>query len=238
MRFDEQVQDYWNKRSQGFADVRRRELASTDAEAWRRFILSYLPQGKDLVILDVGTGTGFLAILLAQSGYHVVGLDSSAHMLQQAQDSAAALDVHVQFCQGDAQRVAFPDGAFDVIVTRNLTWNLPDVNAAYADWYRLLSPGGILLNFDSNYGAVDFVAEAEKQDNVHHVMDQTLVRQCEDLKDQLPISRENRPQWDIQCLQQVGFVDCTCRDDIRSMVHTSPDMQYDTVALFALSGRK
>jgi ubiquinone/menaquinone biosynthesis C-methylase UbiE len=238
MDFNERVQQYWNRRSEAFGDVRRRELAGSDAGAWREFILSYLPKNQSLHILDVGTGTGFLAILMAQNGYTVTGVDSSVDMLAQAVKNAEAYDVVAQFQYGDAQQLDFPDGMFNVILSRNLTWNLPDVRAAYAEWFRLLAPGGLLLNFDSNYGAVDFVAEAARADNIHHELAGDLLRQCEEIKAELPISKVERPSWDMACLQEIGFVNCSCRDDIRQLVHKATDMHYDSLPLFAVSGHK
>ena len=47
-----QIQSYWNRRSQDFSAVRRKELASRDADAWQSYIMRYLPQGRSLRILD------------------------------------------------------------------------------------------------------------------------------------------------------------------------------------------
>ena len=40
---------------------------------------------------------------------------------------------------------------FDVVISRNLTWNLKDPKRAYEEWCRVLKPGGKLLNFDANW---------------------------------------------------------------------------------------
>lgn len=53
----------------------------------------------------------------------------------------------------DAQNLTFHDNMFDVIVSRNLTWNLDSPAKAYREWYRVLKPGSILLNFDANWYA-------------------------------------------------------------------------------------
>ncbi len=41
--------------------------------------------------------------------------------------------------------------SFDVIVTRNVTWNLPRPDLAYKEWLRVLKPGGVLYNFDADW---------------------------------------------------------------------------------------
>ena len=51
----------------------------------------------------------------------------------------------------DAQNLEFEDGVFDVVISRNLTWNLKDPERAYREWCRVLKPGGKLLNFDANW---------------------------------------------------------------------------------------
>ena len=79
-----QIQSYWNRRSQDFSAVRRKELASRDADAWQSYIMRYLPQGRSLRILDIGTGPGFLAILMARLGHDVTAIDSSTGMIQEA----------------------------------------------------------------------------------------------------------------------------------------------------------
>ena len=238
MEFDKRVQNYWNVRSKEFGDTRRVELAGPDAQAWQNFITSYLPKKKDISVLDVGTGTGFLAILMAQSGYCVTGIDLSKEMLRQAEQAAQMNEMSIHFECGNAQQLDFASNTFEVVVSRNLTWNLPNVTAAYIEWLRVLKPGGIMLNFDSNYGAINFATEAEKKENVHHKLDKKILWECENLKKGLSISQENRPQWDLQCLQRIGFVNCSYRADIRSMVHCLQNMQYDTLPLFSLCGYK
>ena len=57
------------------------------------------------------------------------------------------------FSQMDAQDLTFEDDTFDVVLSRNLTWNLEHPDRAYAEWLRVLRPGGVLLNFDANWHA-------------------------------------------------------------------------------------
>lgn len=233
-----QIQEYWNKRSQDFSTVRRRELASPDARAWQSYIMKYLPHGRRLKILDIGTGPGFLAILMARLGHDVTAIDSSTGMIQEARRNAAEHHVFVDFQAGDAQELPFASASFDVVLSRNLTWNLPNAVKAYRDWHRVLRDGGLLLNFDSDYGPVQFTSAASEEKNIHHNVDSDLIRECESLKDALSISRECRPAWDMYRLQDIGFTDCQCVKDIRPVVHISSCMQYDSAPLFCLSAHK
>ena len=50
----------------------------------------------------------------------------------------------------NAEALCFEDSSFDIVISRNLTWNLPDPDKAYAEWTRILKSGGLLLNYDAN----------------------------------------------------------------------------------------
>ena len=53
----------------------------------------------------------------------------------------------------DGSKLDFEDNTFDVVISRNLTWNLEHPDVAYREWVRVLKAGGRLLNFDANgYG--------------------------------------------------------------------------------------
>ena len=79
---ESRVQSYWTKRAHNFNIVRKNELNSSISERWREEIVHFLPEGKVLQILDVGTGTGYFAILLSQSGHQVTGIDLTDAMLK------------------------------------------------------------------------------------------------------------------------------------------------------------
>jgi ubiquinone/menaquinone biosynthesis C-methylase UbiE len=232
------IQTYWNKRSKGYSKVRQIELDSPDGRAWQEYMLAQLPLRKGLRILDVGTGPGFLAILMALAGHQVTALDSASEMLAEARQNAEAQGVSIREITGNAQSLPFPDASFDGIVTRNLTWTLPDVAAAYRDWYRVLAPGGVLLNFDSDYGSAQFAEAANARDNIHHELASSLLQECQAIKDTMAISRQKRPEWDLHQLKMIGFRKISCDSDIRERVHRSKRMRYDDRPLFCLRALK
>ena len=59
----------------------------------------------------------------------------------------------------DAQKLDFEDNTFDVVISRNLTWNLEHPDVAYREWVRVLKVGGRLLNFDAT-GTVIFMRKS------------------------------------------------------------------------------
>ena len=92
------------------------------SELWLTEITKYLPQ-RPCKILDVGTGTGFFANLLAQYHHEVEGIDLTASMIEQAKQSLTKLQQHdykINFQVMDAENLYFADNTFDVVISRNL----------------------------------------------------------------------------------------------------------------------
>lgn len=231
-----EIESYWDVRSSAFSKVRLRELAGPSRVAWQGFLAERLPKDRPLRVLDVGTGAGFFAILLAGMGHQVTGIDMSGDMLHEAKQNAMASGVSVKFQKMDAQVLSFADDSFDVVISRNLTWTLPDVMAAYREWQRVLKPGGLLMNFDSDYGLETF-SQKEDQANVHAGIDRAMVDTCNAIKDAVRISTHRRPAWDAAYLQGLDMA-VEVEADIADIVHNDPAMQYDSVPLFAILARK
>lgn len=72
---EDRVVRYWTIRSHDFGAVRKNELGSIMGRRWQEELEAQLPERSPLNILDVGTGTGFFAILMAQLGHKVTGID-------------------------------------------------------------------------------------------------------------------------------------------------------------------
>lgn len=205
-----QIEQYWTGRAEGYSQVNQHELATGQDRVWLDEIRRHLPEGA-LKILDVGTGPGFFAILLTKAGYDVTAVDYTEAMLEEAKKNAGALASSIHFQRMDAQKLDFPDGYFDVVISRNLTWNLEEPGKAYAEWMRVLKKGGRLLNFDANWYHHLFDEEKRKEyeedrkrvENLH--MDDhytcTDIDAMEDIARQIPMSRIMRPAWDVQVLR-------------------------------------
>ena len=230
------IERYWDRRSEDFSSLRRRELKGTDGQLWLDLMERHLPEGKHLRILDAGTGAGFFAILLSGCGHQVTGIDLSAEMIREAKKNMMEAGCRVDFCRMSAQELEFSDGIFDAVVSRNLTWTLPDVMEAYREWHRVLKPGGVLMNFDSDCGKLVF-SKTDDQSNVHAGIEDELIAECNEIKDSLRITSHSRPEWDIRFLKSLGL-SVECEENIAPMVHRDPDMRYDNVPLFAIYGKK
>lgn len=206
-----QIEQYWTGRAEGYSEVNRHEFATGQDQVWFQEIRNHLPKEKNLKILDVGTGPGFFAILLARQGYEVTAVDYTDAMLRQAKQNAGALAEQIHFQRMDAQNLAFPDGTFDVVISRNLTWNLEEPEKAYAEWMRVLKEGGKLLNFDANW--YHHLFDEEKRRRYEEDRGKVEALQMEDhytgtdidameeIARQVPMSRIMRPAWDMQVLK-------------------------------------
>ena len=96
-------------------------VGSREADVFSRFVGPV--NGR--TVLDVGTGTGRVAILLAKSGAIVTGVDASSEMLTVARERAQAERADVRFLAGDAHALDFPDRSFDLAVSSRVLMHTP-----------------------------------------------------------------------------------------------------------------
>lgn len=233
---ENRIEKYWDKRSGDFSKLRRKELESENYAPWRDLILSRLPNKKPLKILDAGTGAGFFAAILSKEGHSVVGIDMSEGMIKAARKTLAAYGLNAEFIKMAADNLDFPPGTFDAVISRNLTWTLPDAMAAYKEWCRVLKKGGILLNFDSDVGKTEFVKKNTAED-VHFDVTADMVKECNDIKASLRISTHTRPDWDIELLKDIGFK-VEFDTDISKIVRKDENLVYDDLPIFGIYGEK
>jgi len=241
-KLKKQVENYWTQRADSFSAVRKNELRDPISLRWLEEMRRYLPQRFPLQILDVGTGAGFFAILLAGEGHALTGIDLTAAMLDEAEKTARQRKLSIDFRQMDAQETSFPGGSFDAIVTRNLTWTLPDPAKAYREWHRLLKSGGVLLNFDADY-AQNVRNQNQRESYTtesgvygHVGITPTLAAENARITFAMPASRHRRPEWDLELLQAAGFFDCGADPSAGARILRQQDLS--DAPLFLLWGRK
>ncbi len=234
----ERIAGYWSKRSDSFQAQRRAELHSSMADRWLLEIQKYLPQRK-LKILDVGCGSGFFTILLGKQGHEVLGTDLTPDMIEKSRELAKEEGVDCKFEIMDAENLDFPDETFDVVISRNLTWTLPDAGHAYEEWCRVLKKGGILLNFDANYGSSNFADTSHLPENhTHNQVGMDMMQECEEIKKQLPISSYIRPAWDVETLGNLGILELSLDLGVGKRIYIEKDEFYNPVPIFTLCGKK
>jgi demethylmenaquinone methyltransferase/2-methoxy-6-polyprenyl-1,4-benzoquinol methylase len=105
---------------------------------WRRRAVDLARVGPGSRALDVATGTGDLAIELAGRGATVVGLDFSERMLELARAKAPG----IEFVQGNALELAYPDAFFDAVTVGFGARNFSDLDRGLSELARVTRPGG------------------------------------------------------------------------------------------------
>lgn len=207
----EAIRRYWNTRAEGYSLKTEHDLQHAQT-VWLERLKPFLSRASRLKVLDIGCGPGFFSILLAKQGHDVVAFDYTETMLTYASQNAAEAGVSLSIHQGDAQHLTFADDSFDLIVSRNVMWNLEHPELAYHEWLRVLKPGGYLVNFDGNhylYLYNDDYAEELRQPDYKDGHNPAFLLGVDPapmkrIAANLPLSKTERPQWDLKTLLQLG----------------------------------
>ena len=120
---------------------------------WKELMINALnPPRSDapFALLDVAGGTGdiaFRAARAAGAGFHAIVCDINADMLEVGRERAMAqhLDDRVWFVEGNAEALAFPDRRFDAVTIAFGIRNVPQIERALREAFRVLKPGGRFL---------------------------------------------------------------------------------------------
>ncbi|PTQ75997.1 class I SAM-dependent methyltransferase [Celeribacter persicus] len=146
----EDIRNYWSRRSKTFDFAfGHRIAAGREAEAWAQPMRDHLGE-PPCRVLELACGTGEVTRLVHDLGHDVTALDFSEDMLAIARAKHAGKP-RLRFLMADAGRTMEPDESYDAILCRHLVWTLVEPEAAFADWFRIMRPGGRLLIFDGNW---------------------------------------------------------------------------------------
>ncbi|MGV9339444.1 class I SAM-dependent methyltransferase [Streptomyces sp. NPDC003688] len=119
--------------------------------AWDARLRGWLPI-RPADVLDLGCGTGSLALLAAGQGHRVTAVDSSPAMVELARAKLAGWDATV--VRGDAAEPPVREGSVDVVLVRHVLWALPEPAKVLRRWRELLRPGGRFVLVEGVWGTV------------------------------------------------------------------------------------
>ncbi len=95
-------------------------------------------------VLDVGSGTGVVALTAARTGATVTGSDLSPELLKHARNNAELAGLNIPFQEADVENLPFSDGEFDVVLSQFGHMFGPQANRTLAEMLRVLKPGGTI----------------------------------------------------------------------------------------------
>ena len=247
--------EYWTKRAATYSqEVNAGELHGVGYTPWFETIYGCISERfpgrapEEIRVLDIATGPGFFAIILTKAGCRVTAIDLTPSMLAEARANACELADRIDFREMNAEALEFADEIFDVIVTRNLTWDLPHPEQAYREWHRVLKKGGLLLNFDSNWYRYLIDTEAKTAydtdrenaaaagiSNEYPDIDYGIM---ERIAAQVPLTRELRPEWDLRVLSEIGFRAEADTEIWKSVWNDEEKLHYASTPLFLVKAVK
>jgi SAM-dependent methyltransferase len=97
-----------------------------------------------LAVLDVGCGTGVVAVTAARTGARVTALDLTPELLEVARANAVTAGVQIEWHEGDVETLPFRDASFDVVVSQFGHIFAPRPEVAISEMLRVLKPGGTI----------------------------------------------------------------------------------------------
>lgn len=138
------IGDFWDQRAATFD----KDHDTENADEWMKLLEELLGEDKSKNVLDLGTGSGFLANMTARLGYPTVGMDLSTEMMKYGVRHAAACGSGAMYMQGNALDMPLMDNTVDNIVNARLIWTIIEPDDMVREWLRVLRPGGRVFCFN------------------------------------------------------------------------------------------
>ncbi|MHB9292547.1 putative 2-methoxy-6-polyprenyl-1,4-benzoquinol methylase [Hollandina sp. SP2] len=201
----EEMQSRWNTDGVHYDEIPAHGIQDKQEGLPWTILFSSVSQ-REAKVLDVGTGTGFVALLAAAQGLAVTGLDWSETMLSQARKKAAARRLKVQWVQGLTETTPFQDNTFSLLCARHVLWTLAEPVRAFREWRRVLQPGGKVY--------ADYAPRTADQDIGHHYSEET--------ERKLSLNQGASPEEVMALFREAGFEDVSWVSQEQESGHEDP----------------
>ncbi|MBF4506702.1 bifunctional demethylmenaquinone methyltransferase/2-methoxy-6-polyprenyl-1,4-benzoquinol methylase UbiE [Flavobacterium sp. JLP] len=148
----EQVAQMFDNISGNYDNLNRVISFGIDVK-WRKKVLKIVSDSKPKIILDIATGTGDLAILMAQTNAEkIIGLDISAGMLEVGKKKVAEKNLSntIDLVLGDSENIPFADNYFDAITVSFGVRNFENLEKGFAEILRVLKQNGVFVILETS----------------------------------------------------------------------------------------
>ena len=245
MDLQERITHGWQISAEGFSKrVVADDFQMPGRSVWTDAILKYAPRKGILEILDVGTGPGVFATILAMEGHRATGIDISENMLKEARENSERMGVSPKYFLMNSQELAFPDHSFDMIVSRNVVWTIKEPELAYKSWLRCLKPGGRVIVFDANHDK-DMKMSVQREQKYKDRFGEeppvsyTDYEEARGFRKELKLRDAERPEWDIEIMRRLGYVNIKWENVAEEVSYNEKNkILYEGKKFFRLCGDK
>ena len=133
------------------------QFKQAQKDSWRHFapmealttpsaarLVKFAGVAKGMRVLDVGCGTGVVAVTAARLGARVKGADLTPQLLERARENSRLADVEVEWVEADVETMPFADGEFEIVLSQFAHMFAPRPDVAVREMLRVLRPGGTI----------------------------------------------------------------------------------------------
>lgn len=232
MILNRKMNRYWGDRAESYSFQNIEQLKNSSSK-WKDVLSDLLPGDKNAKVLDIGTGPGFFAVLLAKEGYEVSAVDKNSQMLHFARKNAEEAGVNIS-CFLIEEEMPFQEESFDLIVSRDVVWMQLEPEKTLGSWYRLLKKGGKLVYFDAEwYGYLRDDNEKKQYKEfrrfvkAHSGFVYSKANEMEQMAYEFPLTYQERPQWDIKFWKQFHAKSVSCIQELNPRIYSEMEqLQY------------
>ena len=192
-KIKKEIRDRWNEKGWEYDQATAHGVHDQESKKqWVNIFKSLEKEtgSKTLKALDVGTGTGFLALILAELDQQVTAIDWSTTMLNQAKKKAKEKDLEIEFIEGQTEGLPFPRDSFQVLTARHVLWTLTEPEKALSEWNRVLEKDGVVL--------ADYSPKNINHNSEHY---------SQEIEEKLPLNKNINPEELRETFEKAGFDD-------------------------------
>lgn len=226
--YTDKIADKWNHCASTYDQEYGHGIRNDyEKELWSNILRKHIGRGN-YKVLDVGTGTGNLAMIAAELGHDVKGLDVSKSMITKAIDKANQQSLKIKYGVKNCQELSGEGNSYyDFVISRYVFWTIEDPLMALAEWQRVLKPGGKIIIIDGEWHdrklvyiikmlagtVVEFLTGSGKG--------QTKYLYDKETKESLPLFTHNILEKTVSYLEQSGLVDISINmlTDLKASEH-------------------